>query len=105
MSQYSRWLADMSGYDSAETEVVKRVLRIVAQGSPKRVPLANNWRYGAGPVVRAIAPGSGAGTEYRPLPMPAVAAAARGEAPVARPVQAMPQPRSPSPGEPPTRRR
>jgi hypothetical protein len=80
-ASYSRWLADVSGYDSAETEVVKRVLRIVAQGAPSRVPVASMWRYGTGPIVRAIAPGSGASTEYRPLPMPAVAAArrARGE--------------------------
>jgi malonyl CoA-acyl carrier protein transacylase/3-oxoacyl-(acyl-carrier-protein) synthase/NAD(P)-dependent dehydrogenase (short-subunit alcohol dehydrogenase family) len=78
-NQYSRWLADISGYDSAATEVVKRVLRIVAQGAPSRVPVASMWRYGTGPIVRSIAPGSGASTEYRPLPMPAVAAAARGE--------------------------
>jgi hypothetical protein len=55
-----RWLADISGYDSAATEVVKRVLRIVAQGAPSRVPVASMWRYGTGPIVRAIAPGSGA---------------------------------------------
>ncbi|MBP8293735.1 MAG: beta-ketoacyl synthase, partial [Caldilineaceae bacterium] len=91
-NQYSRWLADISGYDSAATEVVKRVLRIVAQGAPSRVPVASTWRYGTGPIVRAIAPGASASTEYRPLPMPAVAAAARGEALAARPVQPTPAP-------------
>jgi 3-oxoacyl-(acyl-carrier-protein) synthase/NAD(P)-dependent dehydrogenase (short-subunit alcohol dehydrogenase family) len=108
-SQYSRWLADISGYDSAATEVVKRVLRIVAQGAPSRVPVASMWRYGTGPIVRAIAPGSGASTEYRPLPMPAVAAAAKGEgrgargdvaapvAPVASPKPAAPAPVAPAP--------
>ncbi|HRW48743.1 MAG TPA: phosphopantetheine-binding protein, partial [Caldilinea sp.] len=76
---YQRWLADVSGYDKAETEVVKRVLRIVAQGQPARTPVASAWQYGTGPVVRASAPGDGVMTDYRPLPMPAVAAAVRGE--------------------------
>src|SRR5690606_6619085 len=78
-ARYQRWLADVSGYDKAETEVVKRVLRIVAQGQPARTPVASAWQYGTGPVVRASAPGDGAMTDYRPLPMPAVAAAVRGE--------------------------
>ncbi len=37
-AQYQRWLADVSGYDRAETEVVKRVLRVVDQGAPIRQP-------------------------------------------------------------------
>jgi hypothetical protein len=40
---YRRWLADISGYDTAETEVVKRVLRVADQGNPPRTraqPLA-----------------------------------------------------------------
>ena len=50
---YQRWLADVSGYDRAETEVVKRVLRIVARARPARRPIASRWQYGTGPVVRA----------------------------------------------------
>jgi acyl transferase domain-containing protein len=100
-ARYQRWLADVSGYDRAETEVVKRVLRIVAQGQPTRTPIASDWQYGSGPVVRAAAPGDGVMTDYRPLPMPAVAAAVRGEvvvpvsiapAPVAPPKPAAPAP-------------
>ena len=77
-ARYQRWLADVSGFDMAETEVVKRVLRIVAQGQPVRAPLASAWQYGAGPVLRATSPGDGVASDYRPLPMPAVAAAVRG---------------------------
>ena len=69
---YQRWLADVSGYDLAETEVVKHVLRVIAQGAPGRRPLASAWRYGTGPYVRAAAPGNGAMTEYKPLPRPVV---------------------------------
>ena len=71
---YQRWLADVSGTDTAETEVVKHVLRVIATGAPGRRPVASAWKYGTGPVVRATAPGSGAMTEYQPLPMPAVRA-------------------------------
>jgi malonyl CoA-acyl carrier protein transacylase len=52
---YNKWLADVSGYDFAETEVVKRVLRVVAQGAPNRVPMPSMWQYGTGPVMRAMA--------------------------------------------------
>ena len=51
-AQYQNWLDGVSGYDNAETEVVKRVLRIKATGVPMRRPAANQWRYGTGPVVR-----------------------------------------------------
>ncbi len=51
-SLYNKWLADVSGYDCAETEVVKRVLRVVAEGAPKRVPAPSAWQYGTGPIVR-----------------------------------------------------
>ena len=77
--RYQRWLADVSGFDKAETEVVKRVLRIVAQGQPVRVWVASAWQYGTGPIQRATAPGDGVASDYRPLPMPAVAAAVRSE--------------------------
>jgi len=49
---YNKWLADVSGYDFAKTEIVKRNLRIVAQGAPKRVPAPSAWQYGTGPIVR-----------------------------------------------------
>ena len=54
---YERWPADMSGYDRAETEVVKRVLRVVSKGAPARAPAPSLWstasvrrvaRHGAG---------------------------------------------------------
>ncbi|MGB4870535.1 MAG: phosphopantetheine-binding protein, partial [Candidatus Promineifilaceae bacterium] len=56
---YQRWLADISGYDVAETEVEKRVLRIKADGAPPRVPAPNYWQVGTGPTLRALA-GDGA---------------------------------------------
>ena len=67
---YRRWLADVSGQDQAETEVVKRVLRIKAEAAPKRRPVASTWRYGTGPVVRTVvsSPEQGA---VRPAPLPA----------------------------------
>ncbi len=40
---YRRWLADVSGYDAAETEVVKRVLRVKAQGAPAP-PACQQWQ-------------------------------------------------------------
>ncbi|MFO7683800.1 MAG: acyltransferase domain-containing protein, partial [Chloroflexota bacterium] len=54
---YERWLADISGHDRAETEVVKRVLRIKTNGAPLRTPAPNRWQVGMGPVVRALAGG------------------------------------------------
>ncbi|WP_374688076.1 beta-ketoacyl synthase N-terminal-like domain-containing protein, partial [Promineifilum sp.] len=56
---YQRWLADISGYDTAETEVEKRVLRIKAAGAPPRTPAPNRWQPGTGPTLRALV-GSGA---------------------------------------------
>ncbi len=53
-SLYMRWLADVSGYDMAETEVFKRVLRIRAKGAPTRVPAPTMWQYGTGPTMRAV---------------------------------------------------
>ncbi|MCO6450245.1 MAG: beta-ketoacyl synthase, partial [Caldilineales bacterium] len=70
---YDRWLADISGYDRAETEVVKRVLRVQAQGAPGRTPIASQWRYGTGPTVRAIAGGDGTVAMSRPAPMAEIA--------------------------------
>jgi len=79
-ARYQRWLDDVSGYDHAKTEVVKRVLRIAAQGQPARSPAPSTWRYGTGPALRAAAPGDGMINEYRPLPMPVVAAVVKAEA-------------------------
>ncbi len=72
-AQYRRWLADVSGYDAAETEVVKRVLHIKAQGAASRPPLPSPWQAGTGPICRAAAPGEHAAPAYRPLPMAEVA--------------------------------
>jgi 3-oxoacyl-(acyl-carrier-protein) synthase/NAD(P)-dependent dehydrogenase (short-subunit alcohol dehydrogenase family) len=67
--RYERWLDDVSGYDRAETEVVKRVLRIKGQGAPNRRPLPSAWQYGTGTAVRAAAPGDGVANGYRPAPL------------------------------------
>ncbi len=91
---YQRWLSDVSGYDTAETEVAKRVLRVVATGAPGRRPVASTWQYGTGPIVRATVPGNGVMTEYKPLPMPAVTRPASPVAPAA-PVAPVPAPAAP----------
>jgi acyl transferase domain-containing protein/NAD(P)-dependent dehydrogenase (short-subunit alcohol dehydrogenase family)/acyl carrier protein len=51
---YQRWLAEVSGYDRAETEVVKRVLRVKAQGAPPRAAAPSTWQPGTGPTVRTL---------------------------------------------------
>jgi len=50
---YRRWLADVSGDDGAETEVVKKTLRLKSNGAPSRPPAASRWTFGLGPVRRA----------------------------------------------------
>ena len=50
---YRRWLADVSGDDAAETEVVKKTLRLKSSGAPSRPPAPSRWTYGLGPVRRA----------------------------------------------------
>jgi malonyl CoA-acyl carrier protein transacylase len=57
-ARYRRWLVDVSGQERAETEVVKRVLRIKAHIGPGDHPAPSTWRYGMGPAVRAAAPGA-----------------------------------------------
>jgi malonyl CoA-acyl carrier protein transacylase len=66
---YQRWLADISGYDHAELEVVKRVLRVQAHGAPTRVPQPSLWQNGTGPTLRASTTGDGAGNGYHPTPL------------------------------------
>ena len=83
-AQYQRWLADVSGYDRAETEVVKRVLRVVDQGAPSAPACAEHMAAGTGPMVRAASPGDGADGRYRPAPMADVAQALAGQLPVQR---------------------
>ena len=104
---YERWLADVAGYDMAETEVVKRVLRVVAQGAPKRVPAPSRWQYGTGPAQRALASGNGLIAAYAPLPlvMPQVTAPAP-LAPAPLPAEQWPAPRpiEPAPSVPPAPR-
>ncbi|MCA9937816.1 MAG: acyltransferase domain-containing protein, partial [Anaerolineales bacterium] len=51
---YNRWLTDISGYDWAQTEVEKRVLRIKDQGAPTRPAAPNRWQYGTGPTMLAL---------------------------------------------------
>ncbi len=50
------WLAAISGYDTAGTEVEKRVLRIQEQGAPLKPPAPSTWIFGTGPTMRAAAP-------------------------------------------------
>ncbi|HNP70651.1 MAG TPA: beta-ketoacyl synthase N-terminal-like domain-containing protein, partial [Kouleothrix sp.] len=68
-ARYTRWLADVSGYDRAETEVAKRVLRVVAQGAPSRSPVPSVWQYGTGPALRTLVAADGAGNGYHPAPL------------------------------------
>ncbi|MFN2107134.1 MAG: SDR family NAD(P)-dependent oxidoreductase [Candidatus Promineifilaceae bacterium] len=51
---YKRWLAGISGDANAQTEVEKRVLRIVDRGKPENMPAASTWQYGTGPTQRAV---------------------------------------------------
>ncbi|MGE5346353.1 MAG: beta-ketoacyl synthase N-terminal-like domain-containing protein, partial [Acidithiobacillales bacterium] len=67
---YRRWLAEASGDDAAELEVVKRNLRVTSKGVPARPPAASRWVWGTGPVKRAPAPTTGS-TESLPAPAPA----------------------------------
>ncbi len=55
-ARYDYWLAQVSGYDRPEIEVVQRVLRVKAEGAPTRVPAPSMWQPGTGPTVRAAAP-------------------------------------------------
>ncbi|MFN8443174.1 MAG: SDR family NAD(P)-dependent oxidoreductase [Caldilineaceae bacterium] len=73
---YQHWLSAVSGYDRAETEVVKRTLRIVAQGAPTRQPVPSAWHYGTEPTLRAVAPGKNGVSEYHPMPMAPIPVAA-----------------------------
>jgi NAD(P)-dependent dehydrogenase (short-subunit alcohol dehydrogenase family)/acyl carrier protein len=43
---YRQWLASMSGYEAAETETVKRTLRIKDLGVPAHEPQTATWEYG-----------------------------------------------------------
>lgn len=53
--RYAQWLASVSGLDIAETEVIKRVLRIKATQIPSRRPAPSTWRPGTGPSLRVEA--------------------------------------------------
>jgi len=52
--RYEKWLAAVSGYESAETELVKRTLRIKDQGIPTRDPISATWQYGQLPTLWAM---------------------------------------------------
>ncbi len=87
-ASYERWLAEASGYPQVETEVVKRVLRVVAQGAPGR-PASSPWRFGLGPVQRVVFPGDRVRAAVRPpAPRPVAPAAARVPIASAAPVAA-----------------
>ena len=73
--RYQRWLADVTGHDRIETEVVKRVLRVQAGAMPARAAAPSVWQHGTGPTVRAAAPGDISAAAYRPAPMAAIAQA------------------------------
>ncbi len=91
-ARYERWLAEVSGYAQAQTEVVHRVLRVVAQGAPGR-PAPSPWRFGLGPARRIAFPGDSvrpAAVAPRPAPRPAAAAVARAPLAAVTPVAAVP---------------
>ncbi|MFI5180560.1 MAG: type I polyketide synthase, partial [Thermoanaerobaculia bacterium] len=52
---YRRWLADVSGEDSPEIEVVKRNLRIASKRAPARTPAPSRWTWGTAPPPPAPA--------------------------------------------------
>lgn len=71
---YDRWLAEVSGYNTAELEVVQRTLRIKQAGPPVREPAASKWRFGQGPTLWAAQPAAAAAAprqpEAKPVEMP-----------------------------------
>ncbi len=87
---YQHWLGAVSGYDFAETEVVKRTLRVKSEGAPQRPPAPSNWQPGLGPQVRApeYGPGGvpGAQTAHRRYVAPAQSGHAAEARPGAQPV-------------------
>jgi 3-oxoacyl-(acyl-carrier-protein) synthase/NADP-dependent 3-hydroxy acid dehydrogenase YdfG len=50
---YRKWLADVTGYETAESEVITRVLRVRSKGPPTRPVGSGRWRFGRGPACRA----------------------------------------------------
>jgi malonyl CoA-acyl carrier protein transacylase len=71
-SVYSQWLDGLTGYPSAETEIVNRTLRVKDLGAPSR-PLARSaWQYGQGPTVWVAADRQ----DPVPVPVPSAAVAA-----------------------------
>jgi malonyl CoA-acyl carrier protein transacylase len=57
-AHHSQWLSGVSGQQVAETEVVKRVLRVKTGGGPGQAPAASPWRFGLGPVRRVVLEGA-----------------------------------------------
>jgi malonyl CoA-acyl carrier protein transacylase len=84
---YRRWLADVSGDDTAETEVVKRTLRVKAHRVPARPSVPSSWAWGTAPARRTPAAGNGiAYASPAPLAMAAPAALVRPSMPEPLPV-------------------
>src|SRR5579859_859166 len=71
--RYRHWLAEVSGSDGVELEVVKCILRLKAAGAPARPPAPSNWRPGTGPALRVT--GSASGELLGPAALPWVAPA------------------------------
>ncbi len=105
-ARYDYWLDQVSGYDHAETEVVKRVLRVKATGAPVRRPAPSTWVPGTGPTMRAAAPGDGvavapAAIQYAPAPQPAPVPQPAPAAPPPPPAPVAPAPTNGKPVAPP----
>ncbi|MBI4747742.1 MAG: SDR family NAD(P)-dependent oxidoreductase [Acidobacteria bacterium] len=87
-NQFNQWLSFVSGYQTAEMEVVNRTLRIKDQGTPA-VPLHTG---AAKPIVNAPATSWAQPAMSQPSPAPAVIQpAAKIEPPKVEPVLAAPQ--------------
>jgi malonyl CoA-acyl carrier protein transacylase len=48
---YQRWLAEMTGYEQPELEVIQHTLRVKHTGAPSRQPVRSAWQYGFGPTL------------------------------------------------------
>jgi acyl transferase domain-containing protein len=102
--RYDHWLAAISGYDRAETEVVKRNLRVKAQGAPTRAPAPSVWQAGTGPMLRAAAPGTDFGVPAQPVARP-TPVYTPSPAPEPAPVASAPPPPAPVASAPPPDRK
>ncbi len=89
---YQKWLDDVSGYDRAGTEVVKRTLRVISRGVPARTAEPGRWHWGTGPARRAPVPGDGVPATGVSQPVPPVVTGATGWPAVGHAAVVMPAP-------------